>query len=368
MKKRIIIVLAALLVSSCILHAGKPEMTHTLQKLSSDKALNYYKAEFSLDGKYFLTWHPHHGTQVWRAKDSTLCKEAALLNNPEGGISGLGANFTGDSKSVYTGFDNGMAALIDLDTGKIKRYDFKVERGSVAENEKSAISSSGKILALSGKYINTENHLLGSVSQDADSGLAITSDDKYIISAWLHGCVNIGEVATGKVSHWCPPRPFRPVCLITACPLVSEINVSPDNDTIAAGVYDGDVWLYSIRHAKKIGCLSQTGYDLHPVFSPDGKKLLTYGGNVVTLWDVASQKRERKWKTNHPVRLAKWLRGTPWIAIVTRKNELIIESVLQEETIFRGNFPPDITSVDYNPINGLLLLCVGGSVDLYKIK
>lgn len=174
----------------------------------------------------------------------------------------------------------------------------------------------------------------------------------------------IADVKTTTTTIWKPDYLF-------STPNVTSVDVSCDNDTIAAGMENGDIRLYSIRKVKEIGSLSQGGWRVITSFSPDGKMLVsTAHNNKVKLWEVGSQRRIKTWDIDGRVEKIKWLSGKPWIAFGTDRGELIIESTENRETIFKGKVVENgIVDIDYFASEQLLLLCdSGGNIALFKIQ
>lgn len=370
MKNTVVLAFIAVCIMSCNLPTMNTAKTSvTLHKVFQEKSSTVTSVEFSPDGKYFLAQGKQTPVFVWQVKDLALYQEFKLIDlainlfAPKDRPSSIvGAYFTPDSKSVFAGLNNGTAVTISLDSGDKISHSFGDARSNP---RRSAISRSGKILAMDGSYLNTANNQLTNTLGMEDSGLVITDDDKYVVTGSYHlSSVKISEIATGKDIRWDPKSFFIERG-------VQSIDVSPDNDTIAAGLSNGDVRLYSIRQNEEIGNLPQGGWSVDVYFSPDGKLLATSSDNKkVKLWDMESQSRKRTWKTDERVNFIKWLRGTPWLAIGTDDGELIIESTEQEETVFKGKVMEDrILDMDYLPAEQLLLLCDSWSnILLYKIR
>lgn len=218
---------------------------------------------------------------------------------------------------------------------------------------------------MGGSYFNIARNKLIKARSIADAGLVITRDDKYVLSGLFHyRSVEIADVDAERTKIWKPDYLF-------STPNVSSIDVAPDNDTIAAGLINGDIRLYSIRKCEEKGNLSQGGWGVKVSFSPDGKMLLSFSdNNSVKLWDVASQRCKRKWKTDNRVSSIKWLPGVPWIAFGTDRGELIIESVEKGATIYKGKvMERRISDIDYLPTRRLFLLCDSwGSIAAFEIR
>ncbi len=342
----------------------------TLHIVLQERMSSVNSVEFSPDGKYFLARGGSRPIFVWSVKDQTLYKEIQITDECFDAIrskvsprSFVNANFTPDSKSIYAGLDNGTAVTIPLHSGEITAYSFGEEERNTKH---SVMSRSGKILAMDGSYYNTANNQLTRTCGWARSDLAISDDDKFVVSSSYHlSSVDIYEIATGKKIRW------HPASFFIISQKVHGIDVSPDNDTIAAGLGNGDVRLYSIRRNNEIGNLSQGGWDVKARFSPDGKMLVSASdNNKVKLWDVASQSRINTWKTDDWPNMIKWLRGTPWIAIGADSGELIIASTETKEAIFKGRVMENrILDMDYLPTERLLLLCdKAGNIFAFKIQ
>ncbi len=370
MKMIIAMFFLAFFTASCNLStANRVKKPVTLHIVLQERMSSVKSVEFSLDGKYFLARGGSRPIFVWKVKDQKLYKEIKITDELFDTIrskisprSFVNANFTPDSRSIFAGLDNGTAVMIPLDSGEIIVYSF----GDEERNAKhSVMSRSGKILAMDGSYLNTANNQLTHILGMQDSGLVISNDDKYLVTSSYHiSTVKISDITTGKEMQWYPASFF----IISQ--KVHDIDISPDNDTIAAGLSNGDVRLYSIRQNKEIGNLPQGGWSVKARFSPDGKMLASSSdNNKVKLWDVASQSRISTWKTDDGPNMIKWLRETHWLAIGTDSGELIIASTEKDETMFKDRvMEAEILDMDYLPAERLLLLCdKEGNISAFKI-
>lgn len=376
MKQTVLLLIVVLLCMSCdSTPTGKQGASHGLHRVFYRSMLPK-DAEFSADGKYLLT-SDFCSIDVWRTKDFALLKSLKLLSpkeedllSDEGFLLMVGAHFTPDAKSVFVGFNNGKALLIDLNSGKKTALDFGKRR---TRPEICKISKSGNILVLGDRYMDISRgkraarhyHQTGS-----GENTVITSDGKYIVTSYIWTGLGITETATAKVKG-ANLSMFFLFGLFDNL-LVEGFKVSPDNDSIAVYFRNGNDRLYSISREKEIGAF-KTIYG----FSPDGKMVVTSsGGNNVSIWDIAHGKKKKSLKL---YQYLGWLRGTDWIASFSEQGELVIQSTETGEIIRKEKLPvpTDVVLeqyhyIDYNPAERLLVLGNGWQghycIDIYKIK
>src|SRR5439155_14207558 len=74
---------------------------------------------------------------------------------------------------------------------------------------------------------------------------------------------------------------------------VLALAFSPDGKTLAAGSWDGDIWLWDVATRKEIKRLTGTGEIVRFLsFSPDGRRLTSaWQGGTVRVWNVAGGKQ-----------------------------------------------------------------------------
>ena len=288
----------------------------------------------------------------------------------------VGAHFTPDAKSVFVGFNNGKALLIDLNSGKKTALDFG--KGG-RDPEICQISKSGNILVLGNRYMDISRGKRTAhnyYKTGSNEYIAITSDGKYIVTSYIWTGLDVTETATGKLKG-ANLSMFFLFGLLDKL-LVEGFKVSPDNDSIAVYLRNGNDRLYSISREKEIGAF----YSILG-FSPDGKMVVTSsGGDNVAIWDIAHRKKKNSFKL---YRYLAWLPGTDWIASFSKQGELVIQSTETGEIICKEkivckeklNAPTDVvlqeySYIDYNPAERLLMF--GNTwkgyyyIDIYKIK
>jgi WD40 repeat protein len=368
------LLIIALLMLSCDSVSTEEHSTlHKLQRVFQ-RQMSLKNAEFSVDGKYFLV-EDGLRISVWQVKDFTLYRKFELINDKDKDkISEpkyiVGAHFTPDSKSVFVGFKNGKAMMIDLNSGIKSIIDFGTRE---TDPEIVEISKSGKILVLGARYMDVDHgkriaHDYGSPKYQTH--ISITTDDKYILSqVGNHSdSLSITETATGNVT-----RVYLASFFLFNHPKVDGFLLLPDNDTIAVYLETGSNRLYSIRQAKEIGAFSRWTVG----FFQDCKTMLTsYDGRSVTLWDFASKKKKKtlklKWES-----CITWLSGTNWFASLGEPSELVIQSAESGEIICKGKISESYSRyregyhyIDYLPTERLLMLgnAKKGYIDVYKLQ
>jgi WD40 repeat protein len=326
------------------------------------------RVEFSPDGEYFLASGSSSSALVWRVSDFSFSNVGEQVDK-ERSIC-VGANFLPNSREIFIGRNNGTAIVVSLDF-KTKQLHILAHHGV----NMSAISHSGKILALDRCFLNTETKQLfdGGQLTSPRVGLAFTKDDRYMVTGdyWCSLVFVIDTQAARQIWSWRPQRWFSSSDIN-----VISVDASADNDTVAVGLKNEQVWLYSIRTGKVIKRLSYGEYPSLVKFSPDGKLLLEASKRKIKLWDVSTGKEEREWKIEK-ISSVKWFWDLNAIAVGTQEGELILESIKDKETLFRGKVTEDATNdmtynpimdIDYLPSKRLILLCdYNGNVMVFKI-
>jgi len=290
----------------------------------------------------------------------------------------IGAHFSPDAYTVFVGFKKGKGLLIDLCSGNKTALDFGKRS---TDPEICKISKSGNILVLGDRYMDISRgkrtardyYQVGS-----NANTVITSDGKYIVTSYIWAGLGVTETETAKVKGANLGMFFLFGLLDNL--LVVGFKVSPDNDSIAVYLRNGNDRLYSIRREKEIGAFKAI-YG----FSPDGKMVVTSsGGDTISIWDIAHRKKKKSLKL---YRYLAWLPGTDWIASFSEQGELVIQSTETGEIICKEKLicneklsaPIDVvlqeqeySYIDYNPAERMLML--GNKrkghyyIDIYKIK
>lgn len=342
-------------------------------------------AAFSTDGKYLLTTEGY-SIYVWRARDFALLKKFTIFDDGNVKLKAdkrslgymIGAHFSPDAYTVFVGFKKGKGLLIDLCSGNKTALDFGKRS---TDPEICKISKSGNILVLGDRYMDISRgkrtardyYQVGS-----NANTVITSDGKYIVTSYIWAGLGVTETETAKVKGANLGMFFLFGLLDNL--LVVGFKVSPDNDSIAVYLRNGNDRLYSIRREKEIGAFKAI-YG----FSPDGKMVVTSsGGDTISIWDIAHRKKKKSLKL---YRYLAWLPGTDWIASFSEQGELVIQSTETGEIICKEKLicneklsaPIDVvlqeqeySYIDYNPAERMLML--GNKrkghyyIDIYKIK
>ncbi|KAF4616604.1 hypothetical protein D9613_008517 [Agrocybe pediades] len=110
------------------------------------------------------------------------------------------------------------------------------------------------------------------------------SPDGRTFAMGYGSCIEVRDVHSGEIV-FSPLLPYRKK--------ISALTFSPDNSKIAAGSFDGNIWVWDNQMANLIaGPLNLESEDtvLSLVFSWDSKKLAIYTRSTIIVWDLSSSK------------------------------------------------------------------------------
>jgi WD40 repeat protein len=111
----------------------------------------------------------------------------------------------------------------------------------------------------------------------------IVAPNGKILASLGYDTLRLWDTTTGKVLH-----------SITYEPLIERLVFSPNGDTIAARVRDGDIHLWNVKSGKPLRTLKvRSGWGM--AFSPDGKTLAVTEGTRIALWDLATGRERLDW-------------------------------------------------------------------------
>ena len=245
----------------------------------------------------FSVWNVVHGTMQHHHHHGIIATGEMLLGSDQKSIVFSASGSVNDKR---------RAQVFDLETGKFKllsrarsrnysrHMTFDVPEGTSVHGSSTSLdlNEETRTLAMCGY----EHGLFGKTGivrlwneQTAQSSGSIrtageirsvvyTPDSKTLIAGGFgpwRSLLQVYNVTTGKV--------------LTRIANMGDPAVSPDGQLIAGrkGVNDRDgVTLYSRETGKEIATLPHKSAQLFPMFSPDGKWLLTSGGFKARVWDV----------------------------------------------------------------------------------
>jgi WD40 repeat protein len=195
-----------------------------------------YCMAFSPDGRYFAAGGGDHRLRVWDAVTGKLRFTGAT------GSSICDVNFSPDSKTLAC--VSAGVSLWDVETGR--------------------------------QMLGAEGHFGGI------TGLALSDDGRFLVTAGDDGTVRAWNTATGE-QRW-----HTPVAENGAWP--TAVALSPDEKSVAAAGFDGVVRVLEAATGREVRRTAKLGIHSSCVaYTPDGKTLASGGANfTVHLWDAAS--------------------------------------------------------------------------------
>lgn len=236
---------------------------------------------FSPDGKLLASGCRHGPLLLW---DVERRVDVATLS--EGGER---VAFSPDGKFIALGSGPDGLRLWEVATEKIRTVPGDCSGTPLA------FSADGKKLALGNKVADVATGRELTVLLGSDSMLAYSPDGKTFASVNEKQGVRLFSATTGRqravLSGFTDQKEsgrFNPV---------KSFAYSPDGRTVAAGCYDGTVWLWEVpplgevveREARRPRATLPAEYSGSVAISPDGKNLAVVKGNKVHLLDPGTR-------------------------------------------------------------------------------
>ncbi|KAF9542708.1 WD40 repeat-like protein [Agrocybe pediades] len=139
------------------------------------------------------------------------------------------------------------------------------------------------LLVVNGTSLTQRNGPIGVWKTNADVNTVAFSPDGSTFSAGYSNRVNIRDIQSGKIV-------FN--LLLEDTELIVSLVFSPDNSKIAAGSENGNIWIWDIQTASYIaGPLHMEERGVQALaFSSDSRKLASYSGSTIIVWDSSSGK------------------------------------------------------------------------------
>ncbi len=310
----------------------------------------------SPDSQLFMVWGRYCPLYVLRTKDFSLFKqfyfrpsEEEYISNPEkvkeDPGSTIAAYFYPDSKRLFLGFDSGVAMTVHL-------YSEKYEKHTITHVAyMSMLSKSGNIMAAENSFINMVNNLHVEHGKNTYTvGMAVTGDDRYLVTGDFRSLVSIIDTSTGKIFYWHPKNWFGFGIRIIS------VDVAPDNDTIVAGLENGQVRLYSIKAQKEIKSFSGRSKP-EAYFSEEGD-LVIWTAKKSVIRDLNTGKVKHNWRCPKNITRGMLFPGSRYYAMGLDTGELIILSLDNNEIVFKQKVVQDrIVTINYEPRQKLLFVC-----------
>lgn len=251
-----------------------------------DLTSHFIHAEFSSDGKRFLTVCDDATVRVWTADSGRQC---ALLQDDKGDFL-LCGKFSPDGKRCVTGSTGGIAQVWDTENSKEV---FAIQHEAQARIWRATFSPDGtKILTLSDNKgrtwdANSGHELTTLVGHEGQVlSASFSTDSTRILTASADSTVRVWDAVTGSEIAVLRGHEGR----------VWSASFSPDGTRIGSAsdsIDDQSVRVWDAAADRVVALIPVSGSDgLTASFSPDGKRIATVAGalgdGTARLWDAAT--------------------------------------------------------------------------------
>lgn len=188
---------------------------------------------------------------------------------------------------------------------------------------------------------------------DAQISCTYSHDGKLLITAGSDKKIHVYQT-----KNWNEMFSFE-------CPAtIWYIDISPDNKTLAAGCWDGNIYLFDMK-TKKSTKLSGHKDNVNCVnFSPDGNYLVSASeDNTLMIWDIHKQNVTRTLIAHSKsVMICKYSPDGKKILSGSDDNQAILWNAKSGNPIHRFDMPDMVRAVAFSP-NGKWLAASGASKD-----
>ena len=282
-------------------------------------------AVFSPDGKRVATAHQDGVARIWNIESARVVLELRGHNSGGSVTQVSSVAYSPDGKTIVTSSNDRTARIWDAESGEeLKRLEVHHLGQSNTTPVVSAVFSPDgeKVATAHGPYVEIwdlervpplpvppppsvehptmDEPIMIKLEGDRtdvdlywiDSAIAISPDGKKIVTASDESTAQVWDAESGKKLH----------DLTGHEGFVTRITFSPHGTKIVTAGYDGAPRIWDAELGKE---LHKLGGHIHlrvPIFSPDGKKIVTTtgyfssGDNTTRIWDVESGKELHKWE------------------------------------------------------------------------
>ncbi|MGF1544454.1 MAG: WD40 repeat domain-containing protein [Parvularculaceae bacterium] len=265
------------LATSPTLAGGALGLNHVWSRLAdmNGELGSVESAEFSPDSEFIVTGTKFDNTvRLFRTSDGQQMWVTRVPQEIER------VAFTQDGSQVVSVSEDFVMRVIDARTGEVVKelqHDNGID-ALAASNDGAYMASGQERQGRSGPariYSTKDWSLVRTVDHgDTVNEIDFTSDDKYMVTSG-HPTVKVWEVATGKL--------VRTLKIVESADedrdaYFINVNISPDDQYIAAGATEGYLYVYELKTGKLVRRLNKSGQKIETVaWTPDGRHLGSAG-------------------------------------------------------------------------------------------